>query len=340
MRIIGGGGGGRRTALAAVTAGALFALAGCGGSDSASDSGSGSGSGDAKSGGTRTVKDTLNGTVQDVPKKPKRVVALWRTGTELADMGVRPVAALEGEFLKEELGGKTFAKVKNVPTVGTFEGVDVEKVMEAKPDLIVGMDNGGLSIDYKELQDIAPTVIFKIKEPPDVWKNYPKLADVLGRSTDFNKRNAALDKSLAAVERRYGKKTRGAKAVHLSASAGSTWVSTKKSLAWKRLDAAGFGYLGTYTDKPKRYVEELSSENIPKLADADMVFYSVDLYGKTTPDMDKVLESESFKRLPAAKAGNVFPVTAGTIYTFPAGDRQVEDLKKAAEKYKPAGGKS
>ena len=336
MRIKGGGGRVGRTALAAVTAGALFTLSGCG--DSAP--GSGTDSADGTSGATRTVKNTLNGEVRDVPENPKRVVALWRTGTELADMGVRPVAALEGEILKEELDAKTFAKVKNVPTVGTFEGVDIEKVMEAEPDLIVGMDNGGLSIDYEELRDIAPTVIFKIKEPPDVWENYPRLADVLGRSTDFNKRNAALDKRLAAVERRHGKKIRRAKALHLNASDGATWVSTKKSLIWKRLDAAGFGYLDTYTKAPERYVEELSSENIPKLADADVVFYTVDLQGRKNPAMEKVLSSASFRRLPAAKAGNVFPVTSGVLYTFPGGEQQARELETAAKKYEPAGGKS
>ena len=325
---------GTRVVLATVAAGALLTVAACGDADS----GTGSGSGDKKAGGgTRTVRGTMNGDIADVPRDPQRVVALWRTGTELADMGVTPVAALEGEFLPEELSAKTFAKVKDVPTVGSFEGVDVEKVMEAKPDLIVGMDNGGLSIDYKELEDIAPTVILDIKEPPDVWKNYPRLAEVLGRSTDFKKRNAALDKSLAAVERRFGKKTGEAKAVHLNTTEGKTWVSTKKSLACERIDAAGFGYLDTYTKKPKRYVEELATENLPDLNDADVLFYSVDLHGKKAPDMAKLLKTESFQRLPAVKAGNVFPIGSGTIYTFPAGERQVKELTEAARQYKPAG---
>ncbi|OEV09484.1 ABC transporter substrate-binding protein [Streptomyces nanshensis] len=323
---------GPRAAWAALTAGALLAVSGCGGGSSES----GADSGARPSGGTRTVHHTMNGDVSGVPRHPQRVVALWRTGAELADMGVEPVAALEGEFLQEELDERTFAKVKDVPTVGSFEGVDVEKVIRAKPDLIVGMDNGGLSIDYKELSEIAPTVVFKIAEPPDVWKNYPRLADAVGRSTGFDKRDAALKKDLAAIERRHGSRIRNAKAVHVNVTGDATFVSTSKSLVWERLDAAGFGYLPSYTHKPARYAEELSDENIPELKDADLIFYSVDLHGKKTPGMDELLASASFKRLPAAEAGDVFPLGSGVNFTFRGGDQQVADLTRAATKYRPA----
>lgn len=39
-------------------------------------------------GETRTVEDTLNGDVSGVPVHPKRIVGLWRIGSELADPGV------------------------------------------------------------------------------------------------------------------------------------------------------------------------------------------------------------------------------------------------------------
>ncbi|MBA0050950.1 ABC transporter substrate-binding protein [Streptomyces sp. AJS327] len=325
---------GRRTraALAVAAVGAMLTLAACGGStsDDTADGG--------KNGGeTRTVRDTMNGDISGVPVKPKRVVALWRTGSELADLGVKPVAALEGEFLKGEMDAGTYAKYEDIPTVGTFQGVDVEKVIKAKPDLIVGMDHGNIGIDYDELEDIAPTVILKIAEPPDVWKNYPQLADVVGKSTGFERDNAALSKKLAAIERRHGKRLRGAKAVHLSTDGGKNWISTKKSLAWERLDAAGFGYMDRYTKRPARYVEELASENIPDLNGADVLFYAVDLHGKKEPDVDKLLRSESFKRLPAVKAGNVFPLTSATIYTFAAANQQVTELTTAAQRYTSEG---
>lgn len=318
---------GARAVIAALAVGALTALSACGGS-------SGDGGGAEAGGGTRTITGTFNGDVTGVPKNPKRVVALWRTGTELAELGVVPVAALEGEFVSDELAPDVYAKVKDVPTVGSFEGVDVEKVIKAQPDLIVGMDHGNLSIDYKELRDIAPTVILKIAEPPDVWSNYPKLADVLGKSTDYTQRNAALDKDLAAIKAEHGAKTGRLKAVSLGVSGGKTFVDTGKSLTYRRLTSAGFGYMDAYTADPARYRVELPSEKIPDLNDADVVFYDATLAGKPTPGTEKILEMASFKRLPAVRAGNVFPLTVGTIYTFDAAGRAVADMRKAAESLK------
>ncbi|WP_240489789.1 ABC transporter substrate-binding protein [Actinomadura atramentaria] len=304
----------------------MATLSACGGSSE--------GDGGKDTGGTRTVTGTFTGDVTGVPKNPKRVVGLWRTGTELAELGVVPVATLQGEFLEDELGPQLYSKVKDVPTVGSFQGVDIEKVIKAKPDLIVGMDNGGLSIDYKELQDIAPTVIFKIAEPPDVWTNYPKLADVLGKTTDWSQRNAALDKSLAAIRTEHGAKVSGLKAVSLGVNSAKTYVDTSKSLNYQRLNAAGFGYLGAYTANPARYRAELPSEKLPDLSDADVIFYDATIDGKPSPGTEKLLDTASFKRLPAVKAGNVFPLTMGTVFTFDAADKAVADIRKAAESAK------
>lgn len=318
-----------RRLIATLATAALTLLAGCGGASSDASAGG------AEGGDTYTVHNTFNGDVSGVPKHPKRVVALWRTGTELADMGVTPVGALEDEFLPGELDAKTYARVKDVPTVGTWQGVDIEKVIKVRPDLIVGMDNGGLGIDYDELSQVAPTVIFKIAEPPDVWRNYPRLARVLGKSTDFHDRNAALDRRLAGIRQRYGERIADAKAVALSADAGDTWVATSKALNVQRIRAAGFDYLERYRKRPERFAEELSTENLPRLSDADVIFYTVDLRGKPTPDMARLLREESFRRLPAVRAGNLFPLTSGTIFSFPAGDRQVDDLTRAARALTP-----
>lgn len=297
--------------------------------------GSGSDPGAAAPAETRTITGTMNGDVTGVPVHPKRIVALWRTGSELADLGVVPVAALEGEFQESELSPAAYAKVKDVPVVGSFEGVSVEKVISAKPDLIIGMDNGGLKIDYKELSAVAPTVILKIAEPTDVWDNYPKIADLVGLATDYQQKQAALDTKLAAIATQYGSTIKPAKAVVLGTSEGAIYVDTSKSLTWRRLDKAGFGYLDAYATSPKRYVVELSAENLPSLAGADVIFYDADLTGKPTEGTDKLLEMPSFKRLPAVVAGNLFPLTQGVIYTFDAAEKQAADLAAAAAKVKP-----
>lgn len=315
--------------LAAVLLVAAFALAGCGGEGSA-DTGE-----EEKAPSTRAVEKTLLGTVEDVPVKPQRVVALWRTGGELADLGVTPVGGLQEEFLPEELDPEAFERVKDVPTVGTTEGVDVEKVIALEPDLIIGMDNGGLTIDYKELAEVAPTVILKVAEPTDVWANYPRVADLVGRTTDFEEKDAEIKAQLAEIKEEYGDKVGDLETTSVSSFDGTIYVDTSKSLTYQRIDGAGFGFNPKYSDNPARYSEELSSENLASLADQDVIFYDATIDGKPTPGTDSLLEQASFKRLPAVRKGNVFPLTSGTIYTFPAAQGQVEDLREAAGKFTP-----
>jgi len=321
----------RGVGLVAVALAAML-LTACGSGSDTEESGGGD-----EAASTRTVKDTFTGDVTDVPTKPKRVVALWRTGSMLAELGVVPVGALQDELLEEELGAEDYEPVSDVPTVGTTEGVDLEEVIELKPDLIIGMDNKALTIDYKELQEVAPTVILPIAEPTDVWNNYPKVADLVGKTTDFEDRDKQLSDNLAAVADEHGDKVSDLKTTSLGAFEGTIYVDTSKALSYERIAAAGFGYNPKYTDGPERYTEELAQENVASLADQDIIFYDANFDGTPSAGTDELLETASFKRLPAAKADNVFPLTSGTIYTFAAAEQQVKDLREAADKYQPSG---
>jgi iron complex transport system substrate-binding protein len=284
--------------------------------------------------GTRTVTDTFTGDVEDVPTQPQRILALWRVGSELADLCVVPVGQLDGEFSEDEIDPATWDNYADVPVVGSYDGVDVEKVIELQPDLILGMDHGGLSIDYAELAEIAPTVILNISEPTDVWANYPQVADLVGRSTDHAAKAEAVDTQLAEIAAEFGDTLGDLEVTSLTAS-DQPYVETSKSLSYERMERAGFGYNPDYTADPERYVTEFATEDLPDLADQDIIFYEVDSDGEPTAEMAPILEMESFKRLPAVKAGNVFPLATGTVYTFAAAQAQVDSLRAAAEEYTP-----
>lgn len=277
----------------------------------------------------RSIMDTYTGTVEGVPVDPQRIVALWRVGSELGDLGIVPVGQLEGEMTESELGPEVFASVAEVPVIGTYSDVDIERLAALEPDLIVGMDHGGLSLDYDEISTVAPTVILPIAEPTDVWDNYPRLADVVGVATTYAERQAALDADLAALSRDVSTAAADAKVTALGSSEGTLWVSTSKSLTHRRITAAGFDYNDAYEGDPERYVEELSEENIADLADQDIIFYTVEIDGTPTSDTQRLLDMPSFQELPAVRAGHAYPLTSGVIYTFAAADRQVADLRAA-----------
>lgn len=220
-----------------------------------------------------------------------------------------------------------------MPVIGTYEDVNLERLAELQPDLIVGMDHGGLTLNYEEIATVAPTVILPISEPTDVWNNYPRLADVVGVATPFAERQAALKASLTDLSAAVAAGAPGAEVTALGSSEGTIWVSTSKSLTHQRITEAGFHCNDAYEHDPERYVEELSEENIADLADQDIIFYSVEIDGTPTSDTQRVLDMPSFRELPAARAGHVYPLTSGVIYTFTAAEQQVADLRAALTHY-------
>ncbi len=325
----------------ALAAFALFPLAACGGDDgeTAKESaprvaeGCADAPEDVAEDGTRTVADTFLGDVEGVPTNPKRIVALWRVGSELADLCVVPVGQLDAELVEEEIDPAIWPSYADVPTVGNYDGLDVEKLIELDPDLVIGMDHGGLGLKYDEIAELFPTVILPIEEPTDVWDNYPKIAELVGRSTDYATKTAAVDAQLAEIAEEHGEVIGDLEVTSLNV-ADQLYADTSKALTYRRLVAAGFGYNETYTDDPERYVEPLATENLADLSDQDVLFFEADAEGEPMPEIRDILDSASFKRLPAVKAGNVFPLASGTVYTFAAAQAQVDDLRAAAEGYR------
>lgn len=110
------------------------------------------------------------------------------------------------------------------------------------------MDHGNLSIDYGPLQVLNrhPPIL----EPTDVWHNYPAVAAVVGKSTDYDERLAELDKKLEAIASEYGDALADKPVTVVNSSMDKIWASTSKSLVYERLTQAGFAYNPTYTSQP------------------------------------------------------------------------------------------
>ncbi|MFF2085770.1 ABC transporter substrate-binding protein [Nocardia sp. NPDC058176] len=320
---------GVRTVIAALAVAGL--VAGCG-----SDSGD-TDSSEAAS-GTRVVTGTALGDVE-VPAEPKRVVAGWLVGTLLVDLDVTPVGMFDD--LKTNASPAALDKVKDVPSVGGVEtSVNLEKIVELKPDLIVTMVRPGMKgIDLTALSDIAPTVALEINEPTGVWLNYPKVAEVVGKQADTALKLSDLDKTWAEISIAEKDKIGALGEVVYaegSAQAGNFQIATSKALVYERLTKSGLTYFSGAEPNPERYNQQISLEDLPRLASAKAIFFEADINGKPTARTQALLDSPVFKSLPAVAAGNVFPLRTPYTYTFEAAGLQAEDIKGAIEKFKPA----
>ncbi|MFC6011284.1 ABC transporter substrate-binding protein [Nocardia lasii] len=321
---------GARAVVAALAVAGL--VAGCGGSDS--------GSTDSTSAApeTRVVTGTALGDVE-VPGEPKRVIAGWLVGTLLVDNGITPVGMFDD--LKLNASPTALAKVKDVPSVGGVEtSVNLEKIVELKPDLIVTMVRPGMKgIDLDALKDIAPTVAIEINDPTGVWANYGKVAEVVGKGADAKQRLSDLDKTWAEIAIANKDKIAGIGEVVYaegSAQAGNFQIGTNKALSYERLTKSGLTYYTGADPNPARYNQQISLEDLPRLASAKAIFFEADITGKPTARTQALLDSPVFKALPAVAAGNVFALRTPYAYTFEAAGLQAEDIRNAITTFKSA----
>ncbi|MFB9893765.1 Fe2+-enterobactin ABC transporter substrate-binding protein [Planobispora takensis] len=194
----------RRWAAAVVAASTVLGLAACGSGTEAAPAQSASGA--AGTGGTRSVQHEAGTT--EVPASPKRVVsvAVTLTGHLLAleaplvasqATPPSPITSANGFFSQ----WADVAEQRGVQVLYQGFEADVEKVIAAKPDLIIGSASGADSTlkIYDRLKSIAPTVLFRHDNLS--WQELTtKLGGALGLEANAKKVIDAYDRRVTEVK--------------------------------------------------------------------------------------------------------------------------------------------
>ncbi|MGF9858695.1 Fe(3+) dicitrate ABC transporter substrate-binding protein [Priestia endophytica] len=134
----------------------IVALAGCSSSQNSEEKEKKSSSKEE----TRTVQHELGKT--EITGTPKRVVTLELSFVDsLNALGVEPVGIADDN--KKDMIEKLVDKKMDYTSVGTREQPNLEVISSLQPDLIIADAQRHKAI-YKELQQIAPTVVLKSRE--------------------------------------------------------------------------------------------------------------------------------------------------------------------------------
>lgn len=318
-------------ALLAVLALFVLVAAGCGSDDDSTTNASAEGGAS-----TRTVTD-FTGAEVEVPANPQRVVVV---NDELTDdalaLGVKPVAISKGQgqdgpprYLGDRVAG--------IPVIGDVNQPDLDKVLDAKPDLIVvsyAFEEGPLAGQVEKLKKIAPVFVASSPEK-DEWKSTLKQVGVA-----LNREQQAAD-----WQARYDAKTKDV-AAKLGTDAGPT--RPEVTIARWNPDGPTFLNTGTFAStvaadlglkRPKNqqgagqgHGESLSLEALGEL-EADWIFLSsLTTSGDDAKAMESGVGSKAFKQLDAAKAGHVSQVD-GSVWGAGGGaiasDVLIADVQKA-----------
>ena len=283
-----------------------LALAGCG-SDSGSDA-------DATSGGDGafpvSIKSSLG--TAEITEKPEKVVTLGQGSTETSiALGTIPVGMEEYAWAADKSGYTPWVNeaVKDeggkLPEfVGAGEELDMEKIVELEPDVILAPWSGITQEQYDSLSEIAPTVAY----PDQAWsidwdEQIEIIGQALGQEDDAAKLVTDLEKQLADEAKKH-----------------PDWKNYTFSYVYTTPDTLGVfkpteqradmvRKLGLKSDPAVDKMKEtegtdsavIAYENADKLNDSDLIF----TFYSDPKAKKQAMSNKLYASIPAIKAGAV-----------------------------------
>lgn len=318
----------RLTAVAALTLASALTLSACG-SDSSDDSGSGD---KAKNAAKNVTVTDASGAEVKVPANPKKVIALSEMDLDSAlALKVKPVGLSAGRGQK---GAPEYLadQAKGIPVVGAVTGPDIEKVLQAKPDVILAGQLADQQV-LKQLKAIAPTVV-TIDRTKDWKKSLEITGEVLGKSDEASAFLKDYDTKAAATKKSLGDNA-GASVSVARYSAKGTAVMQQGVFISDVLKDLGFKRPGIQNKKGEGHSTPLSDEDLKQI-DADWLFIGTLASAGPDADLFKELKGKAaYKQLDAVKKNHTTEID-GSKWTSLGGAQAavsvLQDVEKAMGK--------
>ncbi|MFJ6619122.1 ABC transporter substrate-binding protein [Kitasatospora sp. NPDC091335] len=327
----------RRAAQAlAVTGAAALLLTGCGSSGSSSSGSStsaspaaeaaGGGKADA-AGGKRTVKDAT-GKAVEVPAEPKRIVTLTQEDLDaVLALGVKPVGITNGQGLAEP-PAYLKDKVQGIPVVGNLLQPVMDKVIAAKPDLILAGDMQDEQV-LKQLREITPATLVTMA-PTDDWKlAFRGIGNAVNKMEQANKVIGDYDAKAAKAGGELAKNKGAAVSIVRWNPTGPSWMEKKQFASGVALDM-GLTRPAAQDKDGNAHSPALSLEKLNEI-DGDWLFLStLTDDGKTA--LKEVQSKPAYQELNAVKNNHAVTVD-GSVWSTRGGplaaDVVIGDFSKA-----------
>jgi iron complex transport system substrate-binding protein len=139
------------------------------------------------------------GRAVDLPSVPRRVVTLAPNLTEF----VYAVGA--GDTLVGTMDTSNYPEAaKQVPRIGDYQRLDVERILSLKPDLVLVWYHGNQGREIGQLEAAGLRLFYlEPKRIDDVPRSLERIGALLGRAGEGASRAAALRSELAALRQRH-----------------------------------------------------------------------------------------------------------------------------------------
>lgn len=242
-----------------------------------------------------------------VPLDIQRVVTLGTpTLANALALGTQPVGSI---FYFDTPPVYLEGKIETIASVGTSERPNLEKILTLQPDLIIAMNEWGVT--YPQLSQIAPTVV-------DDWQGYPSwsdhfnfVANVLNKTqaaeqiwADYEQRIQALRAALGAT---YDNKT----VSFMYLCCGGISIDVKNSFSGQILEDIGLQRPPAQNLEKDSGLVILSQERLVDV-DADIIFLAVDEDEESQTMRQQLQQDPLWRQLKAVKNDQVYVVNLAT----------------------------
>lgn len=202
---VGGGRTGRAgVRLAALVAGLTLAVTACGGGGTAAAPSSAPPAGEPSAAAAYPVTVTDQFGPVEITEAPQRIAALSTADADvLVALGVTPVLSLQPSWIEGGVNPWLTDALAGRPAPEGFDnpdGLPLEQIANAEPDLIVGVNSYGIT-DYREqLNQIAPTIAWDDNTEDLPWQDHTRLIGAaLGKSAEADKLVTDTESKIAEV---------------------------------------------------------------------------------------------------------------------------------------------
>ncbi|MFJ4709261.1 ABC transporter substrate-binding protein [Streptomyces anulatus] len=305
----------RRAARAVATLGAAaLLLTACGtDSDSGKPSGDKAGKADTSSSATRTVKDAT-GKAVEIPAEPKRIVTLTQEDLDaVLALDIKPVGITNGQGL-DKPPAYLADKVEGIDVVGNLLQPVMDKVVAAKPDLILAGDMQDEQV-LKQLREITPATLVTMA-PTDDWKLFFRgVGNAVNKLDDANKFITGHEAAAKAAREKLGANKGAEVSIVRWNPDGPSWMENKQFASGVALEM-GLKRPASQNKDGNAHTPSLSLEKIDEI-DGDWLFLST-----LTSDGEKALKDvqskPAYKELGAVKDGHAVTVD-GSVWSTRGG---------------------
>lgn len=259
---------------------------------------------------TRTI-EADNGTIT-IPTAPQRVATIGNTTLPFIDVGGKPIGVTAesdtdvGRLPEDQRATYASATI----LAASADEVDMEQLASLKPDLIlVQIPDAEFELIKARLETIAPTVFYGLDTE---WKALADgIADAGNTTAALSEQKAAFEQHLAQIKDKYSAIIADTSFVDLNrwtSSDPGTFAIADIGCSEIARDEVGLKLPEAPAGENPLAWTALSFEQLGELSKYDVITYPIGADGQPTEPFLPVVETNTWKALPAATSGRALGV--------------------------------